>query len=327
MRKKLIQAVEFLIFLGIGGGLFWYVYRKFDFRSLNGLFDGDVHYVWLVAGIVIATLSHLSRARRWLLVIEPPGDRKWLLSSFLSVMTGYVVNLAVPRLGEIWRCNTMHHATGLPFSRLVGTVVAERVIDVVILLLFTMSAFLLQFNEIMQFVRDNSIDRNIADMLANPWLIAGVAVVVVATAVFWKKLKRLSPVRKSAAMLAGFKEGLLAIRHIRRKKEFVFHSVFIWVMYFLMLYVSFFAFDCTAGLSWVVALTTFVLGSYGMVAPVQGGLGTWHFMTIQSLVLYGVAPEPATAFAFIIHAINTLFVVVTGIPALIWAFSVRKRRT
>lgn len=306
------------MFFGAGVTIFWLIYKDLDIGMLRSVLKNDLNYTWVWISLVIGILSHISRSIRWIYLIEPMGIKPGLKNTFMSVMFGYLMNLVLPRMGEISRCGAMAKYEKVPFMKLVGTVVTERIIDVIVLLLFTLLALLSQFGLIVQLFRNNpAMKENALRMVTSPWLIISFLLIILLLILFRKRIARTQLFRKMEQTLGHLREGLMSVKYVRKKGAFIFHSILIWFLYFLMLYCSFFAFDFTSGLSPFAALTTFVMGSFGMIAPVQGGLGTWHFMTKESLALYGISNENGIIFAFVAHFVNTLLVIVLGLISML----------
>lgn len=318
MKKKVLNTAKYLLFFGAGVTIFWLIYKDLDIGMLRSVLKNDLNYTWVWISLVIGILSHISRSIRWIYLIEPMGIKPGLKNTFMSVMFGYLMNLVLPRMGEISRCGAMAKYEKVPFMKLVGTVVTERIIDVIVLLLFTLVALLSQFGLIVQLFRNNpAMKENALRMVTSPWLIISFLLIILLLILFRKRIARTQLFRKMEQTLGHLREGLMSVKYVRKKGAFIFHSVLIWFLYFLMLYCSFFAFDFTSGLSPFAALTTFVMGSFGMIAPVQGGLGTWHFMTKESLALYGISNENGIIFAFVAHFVNTLLVIVLGLISML----------
>ena len=318
MKKKVLNTAKYLLFFGAGVTIFWLIYKDLDIGMLRSVLKNDLNYTWVWISLVIGILSHISRSIRWIYLIEPMGIKPGLKNTFMSVMFGYLMNLVLPRMGEISRCGAMAKYEKVPFMKLVGTVVTERIIDVIVLLLFTLIALLSQFGLIVQLFRNNpAMKENALRMVTSPWLIISFLLIILLLILFRKRIARTQLFRKMEQTLGHLREGLMSVKYVRKKGAFIFHSVLIWFLYFLMLYCSFFAFDFTSGLSPFAALTTFVMGSFGMIAPVQGGLGTWHFMTKESLALYGISNENGIIFAFVAHFVNTLLVIVLGLISML----------
>jgi glycosyltransferase 2 family protein len=285
---------------------------------IKSVLKNDVNYFWIGAALVLGILSHISRTIRWSYLIEPMGSKPGLLNTFLAVMVGYVMNLVFPRMGEISRCGVLAKYEKISFARLIGTVVTERIIDVVVLLFFTLVAVISQFGQVLRFLEQNpGVKAKVISLITSPLLITGILAGLVIVILFRKKIRHSRLFKKVEITWIHLKEGLISFKYVKKKGALIFHSFFIWLMYYLMLYVCFFAFSFTKHLSPFAALTTFIMGSFGMVAPVQGGLGTWHFMTREGLALYGVPYENGIIFAFVVHTTNTLMIIVVGLLSML----------
>lgn len=251
-------------------------------------------------------------------MIEPVSHRPGFKNTFLSVMIGYLMNLAFPRMGEVSRCGVMARYEKISFSKLLGTVVAERAVDMVSLLVLLGIVIVSQFRQVLSFINKNpEIQGKLEALVTSPILIFGILGLLLLVFIFRTTLKGTTFYKKLVGVLRNLKEGFISIGAIKQKGWFLFHSAAIWILYYLMLYAVFFAFDFTSGLSPIAALTTFVLASFGMVAPVQGGIGAWHFMAIEGLALYGVVYENAVIFAFVAHASMTLMMIIMGLLSLL----------
>ena len=288
MKPFYKQVIKFLAFLLVTVFLFWLVYRDQNFDDLMKVLRDDVDYTWIWVAIVFGLLSHVSRSLRWQMLTKSMGYRISFMNSFMGVMIGYFANMAIPRMGEFTRCGVVSKYENVPFSKLLGTVVTERVFDMIMLLLLT--------------------------------LVLGVLSVGVA-GFFWFVRKGTFFTRLHH-FLSGMKEGLLTVKDVKHKWLFIGHTIFIWLMYFLMLYVCFFCFQFTSHLGPMVGLTVFVLSSYGMVAPVQGGVGAWHFMVIAALMIYLPHTEEIASlsktFALLTHGTMTLLYIVVGVLCLLF---------
>lgn len=322
MRPVVKNTVKFFIFLGISVFLFWLVYRDQNWGDLMKVLTEDVNYTWVGVACVMGIASHVSRAMRWQLLTESMGYKISFWNSFMGVMIGYFANLAIPRMGEFTRCGVVSKYEKVPFSNLLGTVVTERVIDMIILLSLTLVVVVTQFKQVGIFLDNNEeIKAKLEMMLHSTWMLGVLLGVVVFAFLFWKFFLKNRLQGRIRAFFHGLKEGLLTVKDVKHKWLFVGHSLFIWLMYFLMFYVCFFCFQFTSHLGLLVGLTIFVLSSYGMVAPVQGGIGAWHFMVIAALMIY-LPHTPniesmAKAFALLTHSSMTLLYIVVGVICVI----------
>lgn len=290
------------------------------------MLKNNVNYSWVVISLIIGLLSHISRTLRWGLMIEPIGHKPRFINTFLAVMVGYLMNMAIPRMGEISRCGVLARYEKISFTKLVGTVVAERLVDMISLLLLLVVVIFAQFGKMLHFIQQNpEIQAKLNTALTSPYLLIGLVMLIVLFILFRKTFKHTTIFKKIIAILENFKEGFISIRSIKRKGWFYFHSVSIWLLYYLMLYVTFFAFDFTSGLNPIAGLTTFVMASFGMVAPVQGGIGAWHFMAIEALSLYGIANENGIIFAFVAHSSMTGMIIIIGILSMLMLPFINRR--
>jgi len=294
------------------------VYKDQDFKRIKSILTNDVIYYWIVASLFLGLLSHVSRTIRWNLLIEPLGRKPRILNTFLAVMVGYLMNLALPRMGEISRCGVIARYEKISFTKLVGTVVTERLIDVLMLLILLVIVVLTQFGQVLEFLKNNpGVNEKLQKVIFSPILIGGL---VLFLAVLWisrHKIRESSLTKKVMGFVGQFVEGFRSIGKMKKKGSFIFHSVFIWVLYYLMTYLIFFSFGFTSHLGPLAGLTVFVLGSFGMVAPVQGGIGAWHFMVIEGLALYGVDKADGKVFALLAHGTSTLMLIVLGLIGVI----------
>ena len=300
--------------------MFWYVYRdqKID-NVINEIKKVNFNWIWL--SLFAGLLSHVSRAVRWRMMAKSMGYTPSYANSFFSVMATYIINLAVPRLGEIARPSIIKKYEKIPFAETLGTIILERIIDIIILLLLTLFVTFVEFKTVVKFFENNP---DVADKFQNInyqkiGIIIGVILIITIIAIIYlrKKFKHTKIYKKIKELLLSFYNGLKSFKQIKQKFWFIFHSIFIWIMYILMIYISFKAFDFTQNITFIQGLTIFVAGSYGMVAPVQGGIGAWHFMIISTLIIFGVEFSDAQVFALVVHSMQTLLIIVLGALSLI----------
>ncbi len=330
MTKTLKKTVKTILFFFTGIGIFWLVYRKQNIDELkNALLSAD--YLWIFISLILGVLSHISRAIRWNLLIYPLGYKPKVINSFFSVMIMYLSNMAIPRSGEIVRCGVMSKTENIPVSKLLGTVFTERIIDFI--LLFTLLAIVMitQMQVIIEMLNNNpGLKSNLSSLMSSVPVLSGIMILLILAIYvlyrFRHKIKHFILYKKVENILKGFADGIKSILKMERRLEFIAHSVFIWAMYFLMIYIVFRSFNFTEHLGLLSGLTVFVMSAFGMVAPSPGGIGTWHFMVIQTLMIYGVDKTDAGAFAFASHESMTLMMIVVGVLSIILLPAVNKKR-
>ena len=261
------------------------------------------NFWWILMVLVAFTLSNVSRAMRWNMLLQPLGYQPRLGNSFLIVIVTYFVNLFLPRAGEVARAGLISKYEAIPVEKAMGTIVLDRLLDMIMLLLIIGLTFLLEFDTLTSYLKEEMADGGGGTLLQNPVVIGLVVAGVVAALllfVFRKKMMRTAIYGKVKKLLIGFGEGLKTIGKLDNPGLFIFHTIFIWVMYFMMSYFCFFAFAPTAGLSPMAALMVFVFGTFGIVIPSPGGMGTFHFFAMEALKIYGVASADAFSFANIL---------------------------
>ena len=326
MKQKIIKVLKFIAFLALGIVIFWLVYKDQDVDRIKKILKNDVNYWWIAFSLFLGLLSHASRTLRWNLMIEPLGKKPRILNTFLAVMVGYLMNLVLPRMGEISRCGVLARYEKISFTKLVGTVVTERLIDMIMLLILLLIVIFTQFGKMIRFLKNNpEVQDKLAGTVASPYVIIGIIGIILIVWICRSRIRETKLFKKIATFMTQFAEGFRSIRNMKNKWAFVGHSVFIWLMYYLMLYVVFFSFKFTSGLSAIAGLTTFVLASFGMVAPVQGGIGAWHFMAIEALVLYGIDKPDGTVFALLAHSSMTAMLIILGLIALLFLPFINRR--
>ena len=277
-------------------------------------------YLGLMA--LVAILSHLLRAERWRMLLVPTGNKVGLTNSFLSLMIGYLVNLAVPRGGEVSRCYNLYKLEKTPVEVSFGTVVVERMVDVVCLLLLIALSFFAEWQKLKKFIDTLNFSSG-KGFSISPWMVVVVigGVIFVAAIFFLRKNKKLLKI------IEGFKEGLLAIFKMQNKGLFIAYSLGIWLLYFLMSYLVIKAFPETEDLGFSAVLTLFAVGSIAMAAPLPGGAGSYHTLVPLALVmLYNLPQADAVAFVFIFHGWQTILMILMGVLSLIASYLIIKWR-
>ncbi len=320
------------IFLSIGAFLFWITYKDQNATELLDTVKFKVNYWWILLSLTFGLLSHISRTMRWNLLIQPLGKQPRFANTFLAVMVGYFANLALPRMGEISRCGIISRYEKLSFTQVLGTVVLERILDILMLLVFLFITLFTQFNVIADFFSNNpSVSNKLSTVFASSYTLYVIISFVLIFLLLKKHFKETKLFNKINKVTSNFADGFKTVKNLKNKWSFIAHTIFIWIMYYLMIYVCFFAFGFTSNLPAIAGLTVFVMGSLGMVAPVQGGIGAWHFMVIGTLMIYLPnivnIKNLAGSFALVVHGSQTLMIIVMGTLSVIaLPFVNRKKR-
>lgn len=318
MREIVRKSLNVLLPLLLGGAILWWMYRDFDLAGVWGIMTTEMDWTWMLLSFPFGILAQAIRGWRWTQTLEPIGERPRTSVSVNSIFLSYAVSLVVPRIGEFMRCGALKRYDGVSFAKALGTVVVERAVDTILILIITSLTLLLQMQVFGTFF--SKTGTNVGDILARfsgtgyiVTAICGIAALLMLF-VFRRKLYIYNKVRTT---MQGIWEGVLSLRQVRNVPLFLLFSVGIWVCYFLHYYLTFFCFEFTAHLGMMCAMVTFIVGSIAVIVPTPNGAGPWHFAVKTMLILYGVADNDALYFVLIVHTVQTLLVVALGIYAAI----------
>lgn len=309
----------------LGLGILWWMYRGTNWSDFGHYVLHEMNWWWMLLSLAFGILPQMARAWRWKMALEPLGEHPRRTSCTDAIFMSYAASLVIPRVGEVTRCGTLKTADGVSFTKSLGTVVTERLVDSLLMLLFTGIAFLLQLPMFLRFLKETNT--NIGDLLyrftGTGYIVTFICLVAALIAGF-VAIRRFSFFKKGRDMLRDMWEGVLSLRKVRNLPLYLFYSVLIWVGYFLHFYIAFFCFDFTAHLSIGAAFLIFCVGTFAVLVPTPNGAGPWHFAVKTMLVLYGVAETQAIMFALTVHTIQTALVVLLG--AFGWARINSKRK-
>jgi uncharacterized protein (TIRG00374 family) len=309
LKSKLINVLKIFIPLGLGVFLIWLSFRKLtpdDFNSIKEAFR-HANYFWIFISILLAILSHMSRAYRWKYTLEPLNFHPRFLNSFMAVMIGYLVNLGIPRMGEVTRAATMTKYENIPFNKGFGTIVAERVADMILLLVLIFSVIIIQLSKLSHVVA------KMVDGINPLKLFLFVISLFLIAFLFFKFIQR-SEIKffiKLRVFLSGILEGINSILKMKESAKFLMHTFFIWFLYLLMFYVAMFALPEVNHVPFGGILTAFVIGGIS-IAVTNGGIGAYPYGIMQILLLYGISQVDGLAFGWIVWTAQTIMIIVLG---------------
>jgi len=310
IKKISVNFLKIVLPLVLGGLLLWYIYKDIELGQIAQVLNSDIRYGYLLLSLVFGLGANMLRGLRWGLLIEPLGykPRKTLL--MLAVVGNYGVNLVLPRVGEVWRCGIVAKYDNQLFSKLFGTLIVDRLYDLIAIAAIFLLSFVLTPGFYLSLFQD---EPSAAFSLHNALLWGGALLVALVLAwgvfvvvrhfAFYARIKR---------FFANVLDGLRSFWAMKHKGRFLAYTIGVWGGYFLYFYLTFFAFGFTHELSPAYGLAIFVLTCVGVMVPVQGGVGPWHFVVILGLVSLGIARGDAAAFALIVHTLQTLWVALTG---------------
>jgi len=339
MSGGLKKFLRYLVVIAFTILLLWIAFNNIQvvegetkFGFLKRIWD-NTHKPFIILSAFTALLSHYLRSERWKLLLAPLEYPLKSSHGFMSVMVGYFVNLAIPRGGELSRCYTLFKLNKTPVDISFGTVISERIIDLLFLLTLIGTVFIIQLDTFLSFFRSIQFGENDSSILNNRFFLitGGLAATIIISFIivyFLKKHLFANLLHKLTDLLQGVKSGVLSIFKLEKRVQFVLYSLGIWICYYLMNYFVMQAFPATADLGMTAALTIFVIGGIALAIPLPGGAGSYHLLVSAGLVfIYGVANDQATAFSVIVHAWQTLILIVVGAGSLLLSqFYYRNRK-
>ena len=316
MRKKIFAVLQYLVFLGIGIFLTWWQFSKMTPSELIQFRESLLHarYIYIIPITFITILSHISRAMRWKIMIEPMGYHPSTANTFYATMCGYFANTFIPRAGEILRCTLLGRYEKIPVNKLVGTILTERVFDLVSYFFVIVFTICIQINTVSDFVKAKIL--LIKNSHANfPWWQASLVILIAGLALFFfikwilKNYASHRHVIRLKGIHIGLKEGFTSILRLKRRRAFILHSIFIWTMYLMEIYVGFRALSATDGLGLGAAFSVLSLATLAMiVAP--GGIGAFPVAVQQVLLIYSI---DNISFGWLMWSVATGIIIVVGL--------------
>ena len=319
MNISIGNIIKYSFFTAITLAVLYFVFKDIDFAVLWN----DIKHMniwWVILSLVFATLGYISRAIRWVLLIETLGHTPSFKNSFTALMFGYFANLAIPRIGEVARCGVLHKQENIPVNKLIGTVVIERLSDLFMLFLIAMSVLLLKYDFLGGFLKEHVFDAAVEKVETIPlsYVIITTSLLSIIGILLIVSKNKFSFSRKATNFVKGIVTGMKSVFSMKKRVQFIAHTVFIWLMYWAMTYVVFFAIPYTAHLSASDGLFILIVGGLGMTAPVQSGMGVFHWIVGQALLLYGLDfATQGIVFATISHGSQTLLVLILGIISIV----------
>lgn len=318
LKKSLSTFIKVFLPLTLGCLLLWFLYRNMDTTEIWEVIKRGVRYDIILFSLLFGLGANVVRGLRWGLLISSLGEHYKTSNVINAVLGNYAVNLVLPRVGEVWRCGVISKYEHISFTKLLGTLFIDRVSDTIMVGLITLSIFAFNIDFFSNFFVGNpAILEGFKSMFNSIWIYV---VVVIIGAIIWfifTYMSNFTLIQKARAMLRNIWEGMKSIWKMKQKWKFLLQTFMIWGGYFLYFYITFFAFNFTRYLGVSVGLIAFTMSSIGVVVPVQGGIGSWHFMVIATLVCFGVKETDAAAFALIVHTAQTVWTGLVGLVTII----------
>ena len=316
--KKFLYFLKILAPFALMAGILWWMYRGTDLKHLFLEGCTSLNWWWMALSLLFGIVPLVFRSLRWRMALQPLGEHPSIRTTNNVIYVSYAASLVIPRVGEVARCGMLKRFAGVSFSKSLGTVVSERVVDSLLMLLLAVISFVCQLPQFLDFMQTTGFNvHTLATRFTATgwWVTILCAIVGLGFAAYI--LFRLRLLKQTRVKLQGFWDGMVSLRQLRHPWLYIFYSIGIWVGYFLHFYIAFFAFSFTADIGMLPALLIFCVGTFAVLVPTPNGAGPWHFAVKTMLILYGVAETPAILFALVVHTIQTLLIAVLGVVG--WA--------
>jgi glycosyltransferase 2 family protein len=328
VKLSLKQWVQVALSLVVAIWIFWFLYKDISFESLSKSVS-ETSFLLLGISILISLIGFWLRAWRWTLLIDADSSYQTSTSrSFWALMIGYLTNMLIPRAGELARCGVLAKTEKLQIGRLFGTVIIERTVDLLFLVGTILLAFVIERNVFLdlfsKLVSFETLLEKILEYL--PLLLGGLLVLMIFIYFVFRKYQDSNLYRKLRHFLRDLMKGVVSVKDVRNQFGFWGSSIAIWLIYYITLVLVAWAIPSTANLSLSSLLMVMVMGSIGMVAPVQGGIGTFHALVAFILIAYGLSDEEGKIFAVIIHSSQVFTILITGLLSLAIFFKITSNK-
>lgn len=311
MSRSLSKFLQIAIPLGLGLFLIWYIFNSFTPEQLaeTKKYFEDANYGFVLISVILSVVSHLSRAYRWSFMLDPLGYKTKLANNFMAISVAYLMNIFIPKSGEVSRGIILDKYENVPFQKGFGTIISERIVDLIFLLFFTALALFIEFDVLYEYVM-NAIPSSILYML----LIGTIAILLLIP--LYIKFSKSNINKKLKNFVVGLKEGIFSILKMRKKAAFLFHTFVIWGLYLLSFYTALHALPHTAGIPFGIVIIAFVVGSFTF-AFTNSGFGTYPAAVAGILSVFGIAKTAGIAFGWILWISNISLVLFFGVLSLL----------
>ena len=311
---RYLSAFKYIVLLLVGIALLVLAFKGQDVDQLISSLS-KARYEWVIASLLACFLAHITRAIRWRMMIASLGHgTPSLLNTCYAVFIGYMANVAFPRMGEVSRCGVINKTDKIPIIKLIGTVIIERVVDLIMLMIVLALGIMLQFDLLSNFIYNVVLPKLNGSTINFTMLMLAALILIFAIGFFYFLMKKEKWGIKNRiySLYVEIKSGILSIKDLDNKTDFIFSSVIIWAFYGLSTYFCFFALNATSGLGVLASLSVLVFSTLGMIVPVQGGIGAFHYMVSEGLTVYNITKSDGLTYALLIHSSQTLLVLFGG---------------
>ena len=321
---KAVKWIKYVFFLFLGIGLMYLAFKNQSPKALIAQLK-DINYFWVVVSMLFGFIAIVSRGLRWVILLHNLNFSISKRNSIYAVAIGYFTNIAIPRAGEITRCTSLNQTEDVPVDKLFGTIILERAIDFIILISLVLLVLILKFELFLKFIAIIFEGQTLDVYSLIGVGLSATAILIIMFFLTKKILKKTAVYIKIKTFVIGMKDGFRSISGLKNKSGFWAHTLIIWLMYLLMTYVCFFSTEATRMLNIVDGLYTMVIGGFGMVAPVQGGIGAYHYIVKVGLMILDISEDSALFFATVVHTAQTLMTLSVGCISILMVFLYKRK--
>ncbi|MDR3060703.1 MAG: flippase-like domain-containing protein [Dysgonamonadaceae bacterium] len=324
IKSILLKILKTFVPLAFGVLIFWLVFRKVNFEEIIQILKSEVRFDIILYSLPFGLFANIIRGYRWNLLITPLGYHPKKSNLVYAVLGNYAVNLGVPRLGEVWRCTIITRYEKIPFTKLFGTLLIDRLSDTISVGIIVVVAFIMNIGYFEAFfIAHPEYMDTLNKIITSAWTYTTIVLLTVSIWITFRFFKHTVIIKKIREMLLNIWEGIRTIKHMKERRLFLFYTVLIWLGYFLYFYICFFAFDFTKDLGWQNGVIAFGMSSLAVAIPAQ--VGPWHAAVIATLMGFGISQTNAAAFALCVHTIQQLiFIGLVGVIG-IFALSIANK--
>lgn len=302
----------------LGGGIMYWMYRRFDFDALRQTVTSNMNWWWMLLSMVPGVTAQMFRGIRWKQTLEPLDEHPSTMDCIHSIFISYASSLIIPRSGELSRCAILSKYDGISFSKALGTVVTERIIDSLLILAITALVIISQVGVFMNFFEETgtSITDILRGFTATGYLVT-ILCLIITICFLWYAVNKFKFLARLREKVENVKEGVMSLKEVRNKPLFAFYTIAIWASYFLHYWLTFLCFDFMSPLGFNAAIVSFIVGSIAVIVPTPNGAGPWHFAVKTILILYGIDAINAETFVLIVHTLQTAIIPLLGVFSLV----------
>ncbi|MBR5687688.1 MAG: flippase-like domain-containing protein [Prevotella sp.] len=313
MKKTISYILKITLPLLLGGAILYWMYRGFDFSQLSSVLD-EMDWSWMLLSLPFGVLAQVFRGLRWRQTLDPLGEHARTSTAIYAIFISYASSLVVPRIGEFARCGVLKRYDDVSFPKALGTVVTERAVDTIVMLVATAVALLVNMPVFTTFFSRTGtrLDTFFGQFTTTGYIVTLICGLAALLLVFLL-VRKMTIYNKVKDVVRNLWQGVISLRHVNNVWLYLFFTVAIWFSYFFHFSLTFKCFEATSSLGFDAAIVSFVVGSIAVIVPTPNGAGPWHFAVKTMLILYGVESNAALFFVLIVHTIQTFLVVILGI--------------